>query len=445
MSDAKKGEPARKKIGELLVESGYVTTEQVREALEVQERKRERIASILINLGYLSESDFLEFLGTMPGAASIDLSACGIEQEIIDLVPTQLARSLEIVPIVRLRKSLTIAMVCPLDEGARKKLEEATGLKVRPVLCSRGAVYKALDIYYAESPEPAPPRGGGEDFSDLTDKMKLRRVAKLVEEIGEIPTLPAIIRTISEIVNDPDSSTADLAKVISSDVGLSSKILKFANSAAFGFSREISDIQHAITLLGFQQTQTLALSVPVFENLIKLADFDFKSFWSHSLRCAQLSRLLSLSLSNREIGSAFVAGLFHDIGQVVLAMSMRGKQEEADALQSETDMNPIEAEEKVLGITHAEIGFLLGEHWLLPSALTAAMRYHHSPELQPQPQDIVGIVFLANAFCEMGALQYGFDERTREVLDSLEMSEAVFREAFKSYVNMEQFPDIEFF
>lgn len=455
MTEPKINEPDKKRIGELLIENGYVTPDQVNEALDVQKRRHERLANILIDLGYLSEADFLEFLGTIPGSASIELSACAIEREILDLVPGRLARSLEMVPIGKLGHSLTVAMVCPLDEAGRNELEEATGLKVRPVLCSRGAVYTALDRYYSEEfaePVPAVEREGDLSVGNLTnleDALKLRRVASLVEEIGEIPTLPTIIQTISDIVNDPDSSAADLAAVIGGDVGLSAKILKLANSAAFGFSREISDIQHAIALLGFRQTQALALSVPVFENLIKLARFDFQSFWKHSLRCANLSRLLSLALKGRGIESAFVAGLLHDIGQVVFAMSVQGKQAQADALQSATDISPIEAEEKVLGITHAEIGYHLGEHWRLPLTLTAAIRYHHSPEMQPHPQDISSIVFLANLFCDMKPTQYQqleeFGEKTRKILGDLQISDAAFRDTLQAFAETEKAPGVELF
>jgi HD-like signal output (HDOD) protein len=130
-------------------------------------------------------------------------------------------------------------------------------------------------------------------------------------------------------------------------------------------------------------------------------------------------------------------------------MSVGGKQEKADALRSEADMSPIAAEENVMGITHAEIGFHLGEHWLLPPALTNAIRYHHSPELEPAPQDTSGIVFLANAFCKAAADGVAnpdaFDERTLQVLENLGMSEVMFRKALDSYSVMERSADVEIF
>ena len=439
----------KKKIGQLLVENGFVTAAQVQRALEVQKTRRERICSILIDLGYLTEADFLEFLRMIPGAAGIELSACEIEREIIDLVSMELAQRLELVPIGKLGNSLTVAMVCPIDEAGREELEKVTGLKVRPVLCARSAVYTALERYYKESQKDVLEEAAGEDLSTLEGTMKLRRVAKLVEDIAEIPTLPSIVNLISEIVNDPNSSATDLAKVISTDVGLSTKILKLANSAAFGFSREISNIQHAIALLGFRQTQTLALSVPIFENLINMAKFDFAAFWSHSLRCAKLSKLISLTLTDRGVESAFVAGLLHDMGKVVLAMSMSGRQEQVESLKTSAHLTPIQAEEEVLGITHAEVGCLLGEHWLLPYALTSAIRYHHSPELQPEADSLADVIFLADSFCEIDPFRLEqtttFDDKVLEILGKLVMSEVVFQKTLESYSSMATSSDIQLF
>jgi HD-like signal output (HDOD) protein len=99
-----------------------------------------------------------------------------------------------------------------------------------------------------------------------------------------------------------------------------------------------------------------------------------------------------------------------------------------------------------LGITHAEVGYILGEHWLLPNALTTAIRYHHEPELQPGPGDTSAVVFLANSFCETAVSgiesEDSFDERTLEVLDRLKMSSIVFRKALDSYTLMENSADV---
>jgi HD-like signal output (HDOD) protein len=137
--------------------------------------------------------------------------------------------------------------------------------------------------------------------------------------------------------------------------------------------------------------------------------------------------------------TAFTAGLLHDVGKVLLAMTMQGKQERVDAESaSDPEITRLEVEREILGTTHAEIGYLLGEHWLLPSVVTTAIRYHHSPELDRESRIITNIVFLANLYCE--ASQFAdsivFDEPVLESLGILEISEDSFRKTLKNYTEV---------
>ncbi len=429
---------AKKKIGELLVEGGYVTSDQVNEALEVQKTKKERICSILIDLGHLSEEAFFRFLSEMPGSVGVDLASCGLSQEILKLVPPEVALKLEVVPIGRIGHLLTLAMVCPLDDKGLKEVENATGLKVRPVLCSRKAVRHALERYYAAPQESSEPEHQMvDDIGSLGSSMKLRRIGRFVEEIEELPTLPDILALIASIVNDPKSSATELATVISSDASLSAKMLKVANSAAYGFIREISDIQQAVTLLGFRETQRLALSVSVFDHLTDMAEMEFRAYWNHSFRCATLSRLISFNIKSPSSEGAFVAGLLHDIGKVALAMSMRGKQARVDSLCSNEGIDRLEGEEKVFGLTHSEAGYLLGEHWLLPVNLTSAIRYHHVPGIGDEERELASVVSLANTFCKLDAKELIADpplpDNVGKILESLGLLETTFRNALRYF------------
>jgi len=444
-------------IGELLVENGYITSEQLDVAREIQREKHRRLYSILMDMGLLSERDFVEFLHAQSHLASIDLVSCEIDQEILDLIPAELAHRLEIVPIGKMGNLLTVAMVCPIDEVAKIELEKVTGLKIRAVLCSRSDILRAIKRYYetteqidteyllvqglinSEDPLTVQEISTEDGLWTLEGPIKLQRITELIEEIEDLPTLPDIVNLVFAIANDPNSSAEDLAKVIKSDPALTAKILRHANSPYYGFPKRISSIKHAIALLGFKGTRALALSASIFDQLDGKAAIDFKEYWNHSFKCATLAKLISLGCARGSPEKTFIAGLLHDVGKVMLATSMPGKYGKLRSMQTD-EMTPLETEEELLGLTHAEVGFLLGEHWDLPSELTNAIRYHHRPTTENAPTSQAEIVFLADRFSDEEILKLelkiGFDESVAEVLDILKISEGALRNVLETYAEL---------
>jgi len=171
------------------------------------------------------------------------------------------------------------------------------------------------------------------------------------------------------------------------------------------------------------------------------ADFDFKTYWKHSFACATLSRLIAGRLKTSEIETAFVAGLLHDVGKVALAMKIPGKYKKVSTLCSEGDITNLSAEETVLGITHAEVGNLLVEHWLLPSALATAIRLHHSPGADAHLTVLSRVVYLANIFCKMPPEELmkadDFSDTVHGVLQALDLGQNVFIDTLRGFSEME--------
>ena len=124
------------RIGDMLIEAGLITAKQRNEALAVQSKQGGKTVEILLSLGHLTTHDFVEFLAKQPGVASIDLANYEISADLIELVPKDFAIKHEVFPIDRMGKLLTLGMVCPLDTKTIEKLEELTGLRVKPLLCS---------------------------------------------------------------------------------------------------------------------------------------------------------------------------------------------------------------------------------------------------------------------------------------------------------------------
>jgi HD-like signal output (HDOD) protein len=146
-----------------------------------------------------------------------------------------------------------------------------------------------------------------------------KRIRKIAESVIGLPTLPTVVSRLIELVDSPRTSAALLARLISADQALTAKVLKLANSAYYGFPREISTVNMAIVVLGFNAVKEMGLSISVFDVFKKTASsplFDVAQFWEHSVGCGVAARMLARNYRPAIAGEAFVAGLLHDVGKV---------------------------------------------------------------------------------------------------------------------------------
>ena len=388
------------RIGERLVWAQLVTEEQVKEALEVQKKQGGKLVGILINLGHLDEDTFLQFLAQHSGVASINIGNYEIREEIVSLVPSEFAREHELLPIDKLGNLLTVAMVCPLDRATLEELTGTTGLKIKPVLCSAADVRESIDRYHAK------PEAGGESQPETVPEapasvvpkgaFKLTGVTEIVKRIHDLPTLPAILERIRETTANPLSSAGDVARVISSDPAIASKLLQVANSAAYGFSRKVSDIKDAIAWLGLRETYQIALSIRVIDMFAENKRFDYELFRKHSSQCAAAGNVLAKRCGAHGKTGIFAAGLLHDLGKLVLAEVMAKRYARIVARAEEEGCDIVVVEEEEVGVSHAETGFLLADHWRFPLEIAEAIRFHHKPELPHKQPVFTAIIALAD-------------------------------------------------
>jgi putative nucleotidyltransferase with HDIG domain len=234
------------------------------------------------------------------------------------------------------------------------------------------------------------------------------RIKRITESIISLPTLPAVVSKMIELVDNPKTSAASLARLISTDQALTAKILKLANSAYYGFPREISTVNMAIVVLGFNTVKDMGLSLSVFEVFKDIEGskvFEVSKFWEHSIACGAAARLLARRIRYKFVGEAFVAGLLHDIGKVILNQYVHKEFIEIINLASSQEKTLDEAEEEIIGTNHAEVGSWLAEKWNLPKIIVDSIAYHHKPwEAKAEPL-LVAIVCVANyltQLCKIG-------------------------------------------
>jgi HD-like signal output (HDOD) protein len=225
-----------------------------------------------------------------------------------------------------------------------------------------------------------------------------KRVRRITDSIISLPTLPTVIAKMLELVDNPKTSASSLSNLVMRDQVLTAKILKMANSSFYAFPRQIATVKLALVVLGFENVKEMALSLSVL-NTFKGENskhFDTSLFWQHSISVGACTRMLARETCYRLAGEAFVAGLLHDIGKVVLNQYLPVEFAEIQSLIFEGGKSTEEAEMAVLGVTHAEVGGWLAERWNLPVILVEAIKYHMHPELCPRNAELPLMVYLAD-------------------------------------------------
>ena len=189
----------------------------------------------------------------------------------------------------------------------------------------------------------------------------------VLKRIRDIPSLPDVVNRILAIISKPNTPASEIARLISYDPGLTSKVLRMVNSAAYGFQRQISSIQHGIMILGFNNVRGLVLSASIFklfEGHTHPGGLNHQQFWEHSLGTAVAARILAKELRIAETDEVFSAAMLHDIGKVVLDVYFQQDYRQVldQARQKQLPLHGMpfyQTEERVLGVSHTGIGSFL--------------------------------------------------------------------------------------
>ncbi len=253
--------------------------------------------------------------------------------------------------------------------------------------------------------------GAGHEYERfVVNERNHQRIKKITQSIIGLPTLPTVITQMIGLIDNPNTSARDVARLIATDQALTAKILKLANSAFYGFPRKISTVNHAVVVLGFETVKSLGLSVSVLERFGgsgKDAAFDRQQFWEHSIACGVGASLLAGKTRYRVRGEAFAAGILHDIGKLILSQYFPDEFFRIMTIVREDGVYIGEAEQQVLGLTHAEIGNWLAEKWNLPRQLVEAIGYHHAPGRLERGAELPALIHLADFLCRRQSIGDG--------------------------------------
>lgn len=245
---------------------------------------------------------------------------------------------------------------------------------------------------------------------------KEERVKRLVELAAgsDLASIGELVNKILNTIRNPASSAGELKQLIEVDPPLCAKVLSRANSAYYGFKREVSSIQDAIVFIGYNAVNELCLSMKVgklFESERSIAFYSRKALWAHSLASAVCAKLIY----RRELGergdNIYSAALLHDLG--VMVEEQFATDDFRKALKiCDGKSSFVLAENEVFGFAHPEVAEALASQWNLPAWMGAAMRRHHDPDLTPvlfgeEAKKAGKVIFVADIACKLNG--YGWE------------------------------------
>lgn len=233
--------------------------------------------------------------------------------------------------------------------------------------------------------------------------MKPPVLSDVVKGIRDLPSPAPVVMELIRSFEQEDISTHAVADKVSRDQALAAKTLRIANSSFYGLQRKVTTIPQAITVLGFDSVRTLIVSAGVLDAFAKNRNdaFDISAFWRHSIGTALCSKFLARAL-NLNQDQAFISGLLHDIGRLVLATCFAEHYAQVIAYRNTHDCFTQDAERAVLGFEHGMVGKTLSEHWKFPPLVQRAISDHH----QPLTQDLGGITSVVHV---ADAIVHGLD------------------------------------
>ena len=240
------------------------------------------------------------------------------------------------------------------------------------------------------------------DTINIIDAEATPALSNLFRRIGDVTTLPAAAQRIMELASDQSANASDLLQVVEGDPVLATKVLRRVNSAFYGLRNRVDDLRSAISLLGFREIRNLALTVylsRMFDSGSEYRQFTREGLWQHCVTVAQASRLISTTCRCERPEAAYLAGLLHDMGLILLDQFMpKYLFQVVDRVSDGAET--CASERALLPFDHTELGAFVALQWNFPPDVVAAIRYHHDPLAAGEPhREMSSIVAVANYLC----------------------------------------------
>jgi len=254
----------------------------------------------------------------------------------------------------------------------------------------------------------------------------------IVINIQELGSLPQSLAAVMKAINNSDTGAKEIAEIISRDVSLTTRLLKMVNSSNYARKGKVSKVSEAVIVMGVNNIKTMILGSSVFgmtpdRELMKIVNI--RKIWRHLLEVAINARSIAEQAEYSESEEAFIAGILHDIGIIILLMHYKKDYAEIMTTAREKNLELTAVEEETFGYNHAQVGAELIDSWHLPKKLSYAVRNHHNTEdtsTHPDESRLCDIVSLADRLA-VGSIEIFHSDiiemvhETRTLTDNLKL------------------------
>lgn len=240
----------------------------------------------------------------------------------------------------------------------------------------------------------------------------MNAIQELVKEIKNLKPMPAVINQVLDLIDQPDSSMSQIADVIQYDPVITASVLRLCNSAYFGLKQPAESIKDAVTLLGTDQI----LEIVLMNSSAKIMAGDKDGYglhegamWKYSVSSALIAKQIARKLKLDNRNTIFTAALLKDIGKIVLDRFIKNSFEKITHLVVHESYSFKEAEKKIIGVDHTELGGMIAKMWKFSPKMVSIIRNHHLTDISMARDKEIAVVYLADCICMMIGIGVGSD------------------------------------
>lgn len=240
----------------------------------------------------------------------------------------------------------------------------------------------------------------------------MSRVEEVLMMVKHVPPFPKVAQRVMDLLENPDTTAAQLAEVIQFDSAITANVLKICNAAYFGLPRKVSSLDEGLVVIGHDILKDIIItscSAKFYKGNVGAGyELGQGELWKHSVACGIMAKLIMKFFKDVDPSSAFTAAILHDIGKRFMSTFIADEYDFVLGMVEKDQCSFVEAEQQVIGMDHATLGGIILEKWEFPDDMKVAVESHHKPDALEQG-GLTALVALANALVVSMGVGVGVD------------------------------------